>query len=451
MVLTSYKLIMRGSDGMKVFFGIPYYLIVYILEFIKFFLIDKYMLDWKQKKWNWKKVIVAGIGFLGIAFFFSYVSEQINPLPFYILFLIVETFIVFEEVAWKMIGATLIEMYAISMIDAMIHQMYEVLLELLKIDLQLSMDLLVSVTTILFFASIIYALGYKVQGYVRNISIRYYVIFIILATGNSIILAEFERIIKIGTIQIRIAFIFIVLGIFLELALLLILAATREVYKEKDLLNQKYLQWQETHYKYLEQRETATKKFRHDMRNHIYILQHLLEQGKQEEAKQYADQLEQHFTAMGIPISVNHGIVDAILNKYATECKEKQIPLSVKGYMPKKCGVSSFDLCVIFSNLLSNAIEATEKCAEKGIHLELRHEDDFFMLCIKNTFDGKLLQKNGSIQTRKQDKESHGYGLANVKECVERNQGHMNIKQQEKQFVVTLYMKVPYLGVNSLE
>ena len=98
--------------------------------------------------------------------------------------------------------------------------------------------------------------------------------------------------------------------------------------------------------------------------------------------------MEQHFNAMGTPISVNHGIVDAILNKYAAECEEKNIALSAKGYMPQECGISSFDLCVIFSNLLSNAIEAAENCAEKRVCLELRHEEGNFMLCIKNTYDG---------------------------------------------------------------
>ena len=425
---------------MESIFGILYYLIVYIFEFIKFFLINKYMLGWQQKKWNWKRWIVAGSGFLGIAFFFSCGSQKINPLLFYILFLMIETLPMFEEVLWKMIFVTFIEIYAISMIDAMGLQMHTVLLKLLNWDVGLPMDLFVSATTILFLLVVIYAMGYKMWGTVRKISARYYVIFIMLATGNSVLLAEFQRIMKDGTIQLRITFIFIVLGIFLELALLLVLAATREVYKEKDLLNQKYLKWQERHYKYLEQRETATKKFRHDMRNHIYIFQHLLEQGKQEEAKLYASELEQHFTAMGTPISVNHGIVDAILNKYAAECEEKKISLSIKGYMPKECGVSSFDLCVIFSNVLSNAVEATEKCNDKKIWLYLRHEEGLFMLCIRNTFDGKLIEKNGNIQTGKKDKEMHGYGLLNVKDCVERNQGHMTIQHKEHEFVVTILL-----------
>ena len=419
-----------------------YYLIVYFVELIKFFLVDKYIFAWKQKKWSWKRRIVAISGLFGIAFFFLYLSEQINPLIFYVLFLVVETLVVFEEITWKLICVTITEIYAIGVIDVMIKQMYAVLLEMLDCDLQLPMELIVSATTVLFLVVIIYAMHDKMQGYINRIPIGYYIVFICLDTGNGILLGGIERNLAQGNMGLRVVFVFMVLGVFLELALLLILAATREVYKEKDFLNQKYLKLQESHYKYLEQRETATKKFRHDMRNHIYILQHLLEQGKQEEAKQYVGEMELRFHAMATMISVNHGIVDAILNKYASECKEKNIELLVKGYMPQECEISSFDLCVIFSNLLSNAIEATEVCTKKRISITLRHEDGFIMLCIKNTYDGKLVEKAGSIQTRKQNKELHGYGLTNVKACVEQNQGHMHIQQREDEFVVTLFLKV---------
>lgn len=422
--------------AVQVFF---YKLIYYFLEILKFYLVDKYILVWEQKKWNWKRLMIAVIALVVMVSFSAFFSEQISPLFIYIPFILVETFNVFRGQIWKLLSVSLTVMYAISAVDSMIYGMYEVLLEV--IEKQFPIELLGAFTTILFLGFVAYAMHCKLQGYFRKIPARYYILFIFLATGNGIILGEFQRVFERGNIGIRIAYIFIVLGIFLELALLLILAATREVYKEKDLLNQKYLKWQEEHYTYLEQRETATKKFRHDMRNHIYILQHLLEQEKLEEAKQYADELEEHFTSMGTAISVNHGIVDAILNKYAAKCQEKQISLVVKGYMPQDCNISSFDLCVIFSNLLSNAIEAAEQCVEKKINLELRHEDDMIMLCIKNTFDGKLEEKNGTIQTRKQDTQVHGYGLENIKECVERNQGQMDIREDKFYFVVTIYLQ----------
>ena len=308
-----------------------YYFVVSLLEVTKFYIIGRYILAWKTKEWTWKRIIVAGIGLIAIAFFFSIFLGRTNPFVVYVLFLLMENFVTFEECVWKIVCATMIEMYAISAIDIIVHGLYVVVLGGIGVDFQVPVKVLVSITTITFLGIVAYAMHYKLQCYIRKIPIRYYIIFIGLATGNGILLGEFGDVIEKGNMKICIAYIFIVLGVFLELALLLILAATREVYKEKDLLNQKYLKWQEEHYTYLEQRETATKKFRHDMRNHIYILQHLLKQEKLEEAKQYADELEEHFASVGTTISVNHGIVDAILNKYAAKCQEKKIGLVVKG------------------------------------------------------------------------------------------------------------------------
>ena len=107
--------------------------------------------------------------------------------------------------------------------------------------------------------------------------------------------------------------------------------------------------------------------------------------------------------------------------------------------MPEECEISSFDLCVIFSNLLSNAMEAAEKCVEKNIDLELCKQEDTVIIYIKNTFDGKVVKKNGSIKTRKQGKQMHGYGLANIKECVKKNKGNVTIEEEDKYFVVKLY------------
>lgn len=422
--------------------SIFYNFIVYLLELFKFYLVDKYLYGWELKSRNWKKMTLTVIGLLGIALFFTYLSDEINPLFVYIPFILVETCIWFNGVFWELIISNLTTIYLISAIDMMIHGMYVIFVELISTSVQLPAELVTSITTIVFLEVISHAIRYKMQGYIRKIPIQYYVLFICLATGNNILLGEFKRIINKGNTAICIVYIFVVLGVFLEMALLLMLAATREVYKEKDLLNQKYLQWQENHYRYLEQRETTTKKFRHDIRNHIFLLQHLLEKGDLVEAKQYVNQMEEHCTATGTSISVNNGIVDAILNKYAAECKEKIIDLNVNGHVPPECNIPSFDLCVIFSNLLRNAIEATEKCEEKKIILELRQVDDMFMLSIKNTYDGKIKRKNGSIQTSKRDVELHGYGLSNIKECVERNQGYMEIQEQESYFIVQICLMV---------
>ena len=69
--------------------NILYYVIENVLELVKFFLVDKYILGWQIKKWSWKRTVATVSGLLGIALFFSYLSEEINPFTFYMLFLII--------------------------------------------------------------------------------------------------------------------------------------------------------------------------------------------------------------------------------------------------------------------------------------------------------------------------------------------------------------------------
>ena len=152
--------------------NILYYVIENVLELVKFFLVDKYIFGWKLRKWNWKWIVLAMCGVWAIALFFFYLSQQINPLIFYFVFLLIETFISFEEVAWKLVCFTITEMYAINVIDVMIQQMYDVFFELLGNDIDLQMDWIVSVTTILFLYRKFRFFKQKKKTYVRRTCVR---------------------------------------------------------------------------------------------------------------------------------------------------------------------------------------------------------------------------------------------------------------------------------------
>ena len=71
--------------------SIFYYVIVYSLELVKIFLVDKYLFGWKIRKLNWKRIVLVVCGVWVIALFFFYLSQQINPLIFYFVFLLIET------------------------------------------------------------------------------------------------------------------------------------------------------------------------------------------------------------------------------------------------------------------------------------------------------------------------------------------------------------------------
>lgn len=239
----------------------------------------------------------------------------------------------------------------------------------------------------------------------------------------------------------KIMYILVVIGIFIQLAMVIWFMLSREVSREKELITKKYLEEQVQHYSYLENRERETKKFRHDIRQHIHMLATLYQQQDYALVNEYILEIKGKIDQFENRISVDNEIADAIFNKYYKEAKKKNITLRVKGRFPSYCMISAYDLCTILSNLLDNAICAEKECGGREILIECRYTDTDVMIAIENDYDKIVRDQRGKLKTSKRNINNHGFGLENVAECVEKNQGDMNIKAENGKFRVLLNLR----------
>ena len=58
------------------------------------------------------------------------------------------------------------------------------------------------------------------------------------------------------------------------------------------------------------------------------------------------------------------------------------------------------------------------------------------LICIENTYDGILKERDGKIVTRKEDASRHGMGLSSVRSAVKKYDGNIKIFSDEKKFRV---------------
>ncbi|MEF9839372.1 MAG: GHKL domain-containing protein, partial [Lachnospiraceae bacterium] len=116
-------------------------------------------------------------------------------------------------------------------------------------------------------------------------------------------------------------------------------------------------------------------------------------------------------------------ILDILLNYYLMQVKNTQI--SVKGKCICKPEINDLDFCTIFSNLIQNAVEETERqCGRmKYIDINIKQGQIYLVIEIKNSSD--LIIKEGQMlfKTKKMDRQNHGIGLRNVQESVNKNRG----------------------------
>ncbi|MGL5713418.1 MAG: ATP-binding protein, partial [Paraclostridium sp.] len=135
-------------------------------------------------------------------------------------------------------------------------------------------------------------------------------------------------------------------------------------------------------------------------------------------------------------------IVDSILKNKKLICEENNILLDVDVDFSKSNNIEMIDVCIIFSNIIDNAIEAcikinSDKIAKKII-LKSKYIDKFCVIVIENNKTNKVRVKNNKFITSKNNSFLHGIGLKNIKKTVKKYSGEMIIENYESRFILKI-------------
>lgn len=398
-----------------------------------------------QKRANKAVMALSIIAMLVLSLMLHFFAGEITTFVVYVIALYVFLCVIYDEKLWELIIFSTWILFLISMLDLMSTQLINVLFDLFRYNNQNVEEFIASFISLLIIliAGKIYTRRYKVG--IKNIGITKLFFFMVLAVADTfvvMILAGVSGHESLGRYRLSyiVSFFIVIIGIVIQLSSVILLIISRDTYREKDKITQKYLNEQIKHYKYLEQREQDTKKFRHDIKSHMQVLSTMAKDKKYSDFDEYMNEINVRINNFGNHITVNNGIVDAIINKYYSEAVRKGIHVEVMGMFPNICHVNAYDLCTIFSNVLSNAIEAAEKSAEKKITLVCRYTDTNIVVITKNTFKDEGQFAHSKIVSTKKDIEYHGFGIENIKEAVERNNGMLDIDIQHSNFSITIML-----------
>ena len=174
----------------------------------------------------------------------------------------------------------------------------------------------------------------------------------------------------------------------------------------------------------------------HDMKHHLNALQFMMEEGKEEEAKEYLAELcpkgeilKNAYTGIDI--------LDVILSEKKYQAENRGIKMVIDAQqLPQNISIEKKDICAVFANLLDNAIEA----ASGYIQIKIRFIRQMLAVCIKNDYRRELKEKNGIFISTKREEKLHGWGLKSVEKSVEKYQGTIEYKTENGEFCVKLMM-----------
>lgn len=174
---------------------------------------------------------------------------------------------------------------------------------------------------------------------------------------------------------------------------------------------------------------------RHDLRHHLFEIEGLAKQHKNEKICDYIEELRKTFTDSKQMVHTGEYETDSLINYMLDNAKSYQITVECDIKIPEDIDVSCCKLNVIVGNLLENAIDAAAKSEGKMLLLTMKYSGGVLYLQIKNTYSGRIKVENGHVFGKKSIN-SHGIGLRSVQDLIREQNGNIDLHVEDDFFVV---------------
>lgn len=205
--------------------------------------------------------------------------------------------------------------------------------------------------------------------------------------------------------------------------------------KEKDSLEQLDMQIQ--HYEELARKSQDIRRFRHDYKNHLFMLGVMLDENKLDDAKKHLARLTEDIKETETKFATGNYFADALIAHKADEALKSNIQITFHGNIhPDK--IDNSDLCTILANSLDNAIRASVPLSPCTIHIEASTNEKGCTITVTNPVLKKIEIKNNTIKTSKKDTDNHGFGIGNIKRTVQKYNGFVTLSSTDKEFSIKI-------------
>lgn len=179
---------------------------------------------------------------------------------------------------------------------------------------------------------------------------------------------------------------------------------------------------------------------RHDLKNHLLCILSMAEERDLTGIEQYTGQLlQQQNTVNKLIMFSGNKVLDAIINSKSAAAERAGIRLSAIITTPL-AGISPEDITIILGNALDNAIRAAKGSKRKVVDIHIQPQGAYSSIVIANDIAHPVLSDNPALRTTKNIRYRHGFGIQNMRQAVERNQGLIRFYEQNDRFICDILL-----------
>ena len=133
-------------------------------------------------------------------------------------------------------------------------------------------------------------------------------------------------------------------------------------------------------------------------------------------------------------------VLNTILSKYIHKAREEDIDVSVRVSVPESVNIDVIELCLVFSNAIENAINASLKIKnvqDRKISVLASMADDRICIRIINRFEGKVHIINGLPYS---GRHNHGIGTRSIVSIAEKYGGFCCFEAKDNVFTLNMVL-----------
>lgn len=424
--------------------GSFYWTSLYILDFIKLYLIIVKIMGYEHKKSN--KIFIGGL--IVTSVMISVIMfVGLEDIAFYIAGIMAMIIMVIYLKGYKNIFIVILSFLIICVMDVILASLYAIIMDF-NVDIILksylysfiSNSLSIILLLILYQIKKIWRIG-KLNMNKRQMGITFFgflgIALYITPVHVLGLMQKNDQIKNFTIIGISLSGIaFVAICVYL-----IILDKNNKYYQECLIINEKLLEQQKDYYSMLIEKDKDTKRFRHDIANHFYCMKILFEDKEYDELYSYMNDIQGAIDKLSNSMQTGNDIVNIVVGDVLGNKVNNDIKLKWRGRLPDRLKISNMDLCIIFSNIIKNSVEALEKIEEnieKKIEVEIKQLENNIIIKVKNPISEKVNIIDDKLKTSKLDKNNHGFGSLNVKEAVNKYGGNIKYNISEESFLVEI-------------
>lgn len=191
---------------------------------------------------------------------------------------------------------------------------------------------------------------------------------------------------------------------------------------------------------------------RHDLRQHLTVVQSYIEKDDKTGLKNYIDLYRSELPPDVLELYCRNDVVNAIVCYYAGAARESHIHFDARIDYPESTSISETDITVLLGNILENAIESCQRQSGSQGFIKLRikrHGSRELLILADNTCTGSVTFKDGIPMSRKRD--GTGIGTSSIHDIAKRYHGTVRFERKEDIFYTSVLLQYDRQKVENAE